>query len=409
MTADPVAAFAYTAQGPGGEPVSGTINAVSVTQASQKLQLMQLRLIELDPARETKITPRKLSADDFQTFNNQLAYLATAGLPIEKSLRLIAEDMRTASQAQAVRQIAADLESGQSLPESFAHHAKQFPPLYSELVAAGIRSGNLSGMLLGLSRHLDLTRRLRNILWQAIAYPLMVLLSLLAVLSFLSIVVFPQFKFIFNSFQVELPVITQIMLSFSSFMVQDWPILLGLLLAGIFLPPLIIQQVRPPLFRQRIKEILLTPIPLIGPAIRRNLLARWCDALKLGIVAGLDLPLAITLAGQAVGSPRLIDDGQAIVDAINAGQPLDENIKTRWIPQTVIVVLAMASATNDLPGGLSTLSTLFQQQAEMRLTALPAVLTPILIILIASVICFVVLAMFAPFFSLISAVSGPHK
>jgi type IV pilus assembly protein PilC len=409
MTADPIAAFAFSAQSPAGEPVSGTIDAGSVIEANRKLQLLQLRVIELDPQRAEASKPRKLTGDDFAAFNTQLAYLATAGLPIEKSLRLIADDMRTGALAETVRQVATDLESGQSLPEAFAKHARQFPPLYSELVNAGIRTGNLSGMLLGLGRHLEMTKRLRGMLWRASSYPLMVLASLMMVISFLGIFVFPQFKSIFSNFRVELPAITQLMMAFSDFMVADWPIVLGMLVAIIAGPPLLLRSIKRADVRQHVMELLLFPLPVIGRALKQNLLARWCDALKLGVEAGLDLPAAITLAGQAVASPRLINDGAAIVETLNAGHPLNENIHTRLIPPTVIAVLSLAAASNDLPSGLNTLSLMFQQQAEMKMSLIPTILTPVLIILMAIMIGFVVVAMFAPMIALISSMSGPMK
>ena len=401
--------FSFSAQSPAGDLLSGSIDAASAIQANQKLHDLQLRVVQLDPIRRDAQKARRLGGDDFQAFNTQLAYLATAGLPVEKSLRLIAEDMRTGALAQTVNQVAADLESGQSLPEAFAKHATLFPPLYSELVNAGIRTGNLPGMLLGLSRHLDLTRRLRGMLWRAISYPLVVLASLIMVVSFLGLVVLPQFKVIFFNFRVELPTITQSLIFCSDFLLAYWPVLLGLLIAAIVLPPLLLRLIRSPLQQQYVKEFFLSPLPVIGRAIRQNLLARWCDALKLGIEAGMDLPASITLAGRAVGSPRLISDGQIIVDVINAGLPLDEKVKTRWIPPTVIVVLDLAAKSNDLPSGLSTLSSMFQQQAEVKLAMIPAVLTPILIVLIALVVGFVVIGLFAPMIALISSVSGPQK
>jgi type II secretory pathway component PulF len=409
MTADPIAAFAFSAQSTAGEPLTGTINAADVTDASRKLHALQLRVVELDPIRSQVQKGKRLDGDDFAAFNTQLAYLATAGLPIEKSMRLIADDMRTGALSQTVNQVAADLESGRSLPEAFAQHAKQFPPLYSQLLNAGIRTGNLPGMLLGLGRHLDMTRRLRGMLWRAASYPLVVFASLLMVVAFLGIIVFPQFKAIFFDFKVELPVITQLAMSFSDFLVSDWPILLGILIAVVIGPPILLGSVKSPLAQQQIKEFILIPIPVIGPAVKRNLLARWCDALKLGVEAGLDLPAAITLAGQAVGSPRLIRDGQILVETLSAGQPLDDKVKTRWIPQTVLVVLSAAERNHDLPSGLNTLSLMFQQQAEMKMATIPTVLTPLLIILIACIIGFVVVAMFAPMIALIQSVSGPQK
>ncbi len=350
-----------------------------------------------------------MGGDDFAAFNTQLAYLATAGLPIEKSLRLIADDMRVGAMAQAVKQVADDLESGRSLPEAFEQHAKQFPPLYSELVNAGIRTGNLSGMLLGLARHLEMNQRLKSMLWRAAAYPLVVLGALMMIIGFLGIFVLPQFKGIFSDFRVDLPTVTQLLMNFSDFLVSWWPVLLGILIGLIVLPPIILRSIKSPIVAQQVKELLLLPIPVIGPAVWRNLLARWCDALKLGVQAGLDLPAAITLAGQAVASPRLIRDGQSLIGSLNTGQALDAGKPTRWIPQTVVVVLSNAAKNNDLPEGLNTLSLMFQQQAELRVAMVPTILTPLLILFLAVMVGFVIIGMFAPTISLVSSVSGPHK
>lgn len=409
MTADSAGAFAFSAQSVGGESLSGTINAASVIEASQKLHKLQLRVIQLDPIRSEAQKGKRLDGEDFQAFNEQLAYLATAGLPVEKSLRLIAQDMRTGALAETVNQVAGELESGRSLPEAFAAHARQFPPLYSELLNAGIRTGNLPGMLLGLGRHLELTRRLRALLWRAASYPIMVLVALMIVIAFLGIFVLPQFKLIFADFRVDLPLITQCLIGFSDLLLHGWPLLLGILAAVIVLPILLFRSIKAPLVQQRLKELFLIPLPVLGAALKRNLLARWCDALKLGVEAGLDLPSAITLAGQAIASPGLIRDGQILVQTLSAGQPLDSDVKTRWIPQTVLAVLSMAQRQGDLPSGLNTLSLMFQQQAEMKMSMIPMILTPVMIILLACVIGFVVIGLFAPMIALIQSVSGPQK
>jgi type IV pilus assembly protein PilC len=406
MTAIRLSAFVFQAQSAAGEPVTGTINANSVVDAHRQLNSMHLRAIELDPIRAQPQKAKRLTGDDFQAFNLQLAHLATAGLPVEKSLRLIAKDMRTGGLARSVDRVAADLEAGQSLPEAFAKHASQFPLLYSELLSAGIRTGNLSGMLLSLGRHLDLVKRLRGMLWRAAAYPIMVLASLVLVIGFLGIVVLPKFKSTFGDFKIQLPAITLLVLGISDFIVGSWPILLSVFLFLFIGLPLLLRT-QPPLLQQKIRESLLLPWPLIGPAMRRNLLARWCDALKLSVEAGMDLPAGITMAGNAIGSPRLIEDGAILVETINAGRSLEDAIGIRLIPPTVSAVIAMASSNNDLAAGLSTLGNLFQQQAELRMSMIPTVLTPVLIMLIACVVGLVVIALFAPMIALIQSVCGP--
>src|SRR6185369_1254856 len=111
----------------------------------------------------------------------------------------------------------------------------------------------------------------------------------------------------------------------------------------------------------------LVPLPLIGSVLWRNMVARWCDAARLGVEAGLDLPRAIELAGDAVASPTLRADGRELTAALASGQPLDRAADGMLLlPATVPAVIALASRANDLPTTLGTLSEMYQQQAEAR-------------------------------------------
>ena len=126
----------------------------------------------------------------------------------------------------------------------------------------------------------------------------------------------------------------------------------------------------------------MLPLPLIGPVLRRNLIARWCDAVRLGVEAGLDLPRAIELAGEAVASPRLKRDGDELIGALSSGKTPDAVIgSTRLLPATVPAAMTLAAQNSDLPRTLATLSEMYQQQAETRLNLIPGLLTPLLILL----------------------------
>src|SRR3954447_25575504 len=134
-TADDIPApstFAYVAQTFDGKPMTGTIDASSLDDAAKRLAALSLRIIRLDPAQHPATAPRAkpLSGEDFAAFNQQLAHLSAAGLPIEQGLRLIAEDLRHGGWAQWVREVSEDLERGVPLGEALKPHKKQFPPLY---------------------------------------------------------------------------------------------------------------------------------------------------------------------------------------------------------------------------------------------------------------------------------------
>jgi type IV pilus assembly protein PilC len=392
--------YAYQAQTLEGSTLSGTIDAADVDQATRLLQGLRLRIIEIAPtARPPRTKP--LVGDDFLAFNQQLMHLTRAGLPVEHGLRLIAQDMRSGRLAATVRSLAAEMEKGTPLDQAFAGHAKDFPPLYAQLIAAGVASGNLPGMLLNLGRHIEMVYRLRALLWRALAYPLAVLGGLAMVILFLALFVIPKFEVLFHGVGFKLPAITIMFIDAAQWV----PAILIAVAILVIATPIVWRILRASGADRAVVDKVLVPLPLIGSVLWRNMAARWCDAARLAVQAGLDLPRAIELAGDAVASPTLKADGRELISALQSGQPLDRaGDAMLLLPATVPAVIALASQqSHDLPTTLGTLSEMYQQQAETRLGTIPGLLTPLLIILVGLVIGTVILALFLPFITLITA------
>src|SRR3954471_20462247 len=149
--------LAYEAHSEGGYRVSGTIDAPDAETALLRLRSMRLRVNEVSPVVATNGDAagpgapgagrrrRAVRGDDFIAFNQQLAHLAAAGLPIESGLRLIARDLRRGRLADTVKAVADDLDRGTPLGQAFDNHRARFPALYGRLLDAGVRSGNLAG------------------------------------------------------------------------------------------------------------------------------------------------------------------------------------------------------------------------------------------------------------------------
>ncbi len=400
-TTDVPTTFAYQAQTVEGSAISGTIDAPGLDQASRQLANLRLRVLQIDPVRRpARATP--LTGEDFLAFNQQLTQLTAAGLPVEHGLKLIARDMRSGRLSRTIEDVVTELERGTPLGEAFDKHHNRFPPLYGKLVSAGVRANNLTGMLLNLGRHMELITRLRGMLWRALSYPAMVVAALGVVMIFLGFVVVPQFESLYRGFGIQLPAATVALMAAARWV--PWIVVAALAL--MVLAPLIWLITRSMGVDRRIVDHLVLPMPLVGPVLQRNLIARWCDAVRLGVQAGMDLPGAIDLAGDAVGSPKLRADGCKLTDALASGQPLEHAQPTRILPATVAAVISLGSQQHDLPTMLGTLSQMYQQQAETRLAMIPGVLTPILIIAISLIIGVVIAALFLPFISLLNALMG---
>jgi type IV pilus assembly protein PilC len=398
--------FAYEAQTVDGRTFKGTIEAASATDAQEKLAHLHLRVLSVEPAPAARTARKKaLGTDDFLLFNQQLAYLTAAGLPVERGLRLIATDLRTGRLSKAAAAVATDLEGGMPLQQAFDRHASRFPPLYARLIEAGVSSSSLPGMLFNLGRHLELVGRLKQALWRVMSYPLMVLGAMAIVFYFISTVVLPHFEVLYGQFRdfpsvVTLPLFTRVFLKLGHF----YPIIFFVLLGAAALVLLCLLILR---LRGRdavVVEAVLLRVPFIGPVVRTSLLARWIDALRLGIDAGLDLPRAIRLASDATASARLSREGARLAEILSSGgKPSD--FRGRIIPQTVPAAIELGSATGDLQTTLATLSSMYEQQTEHRLQLLPTIITPLLMIFVAIAITIGIGALFLPMVAYLRALT----
>jgi type II secretory pathway component PulF len=409
------ATFAYRAQSSDGASISGTIDAADLAEATRRLQSLHLTSLELQPAAHPP-RARALGGEDFIAFNQQLAQLTQVGLPVEQGLRLIAGEMSAGSQRRTLELIAAELESGKSLPQAVAAHRQQFPPLYSELIDAGIRCGNLSGILLNLGRHLTLVRRLQAALWQTLAYPVMVMVAFLGVMYFILARVVPGWEPIIDSFAnktiwfhgphgfsqtaYDVPWLTQGLFDVAR-VVAACP-LWGIALIVAAVVVLLVLFFRAAGGSGRMGSGALLHVPLVGTVLRKNLVSRWCDAVALGVDAGMDLPAAIKLSDDAIASEPLNADGQSLISALSAGRQLDSVQSPKVLPLTVIAAMQLSSLRGDLPQTLSAMSQMYQQQAELRLGAIQAILTPILLVAMGLAVGIVMVALFAPLLALLN-------
>lgn len=407
--------FAYRAQTRDGQDISGTIDAADAADARRRLQSLQLQNIQIT-ATPTRARARALRGEDFLVFNQQLAQLTGAGLPVEQGLRLVACEMRRGSMRQTIDLVAAELESGKTLPEAVAAHRGQFPPLYSELIDAGIRSGNLSGILLNLGSHLTLIRRLQSMLWQTLSYPVIVLATFFGVLYFILVVLIPKWEPMLSGFSgmsfwvrsggfhrggaIEIPIFTRALFDVSD-VVASWPG--GFVAAGVVIVALAAWG----LLRLAdadggFAERLWLHTPLVGTVVRRNLISRWCHAVALAVDAGMDLSAAIKLADDATASPLLRADGQSMIAAMSAGQPLSAIHAGKILPVTVVTAMEASADRGDLAVTLRALSQMYQEQAELRIGAIQAILTPLLLLFVGLFVGGLMVAMFAPLLALLN-------
>ena len=407
--------FGYRATLDSGRELSGTLNAADQAAALSVLTSLQLKVLELWPAGAPART-RPLGAEDFKSFNQQLALLIKSGLPLETGLQLLTADAPRGRRPNALAHISADLQAGLTLPQAVEKHRAEFPPDYALLLDAGIRTSNLSQVLVNLGNHLDLRQKFRDSLFRALAYPICVIAALLAVMMFTGLKVFPYFQSFIQQWMTtsrehlfygirtpHMPLLTRAILycgvhapAFVALIVAVVVLILGFWL---------VFRKRPVMLH--VQDWVALHIPVLGPTLRAGFVARWCDALRIGVVSGLDLPQAIELANSVTASPALTADGVRMNQAMSRGLPLHQTPPGRMLPASVAATIQSGIAGNNLPETLTVLSEGYTREAQARIAIAPAIVTPVVLLFIGVMVFTLIYAMALPLLQLLKGVGGP--
>ena len=396
--------FQYNALTSAGRLMKGTLEAGSNEEANQLLKEMQLDVnsIEKAPAEKPKTA---IGRNEFLLFNQQLASITKAGIPLEKGLRELSQDVSSRSMRKLINDIAGELEAGTSIEDAFEKRQKHFPPLYGRILKAGIETGRLSEMLTSLNRHLEMSNQTRRIIFEALSYPTVILILAAIIVTGIFTFVIPQFGPILNDLNGggRLPAITLAYLAMAKNVVPFW-ITVGLVVAGMII---IFRFLSSYSVGRRFKESLLLKLPVIGRVYHSSMLSRMAEAMAILVSAGCDMPEALRLSSGATGSETLITESETIASQIEQGTNiLEAGQFSRMMPRLFFYSIQLGSQRNELQDNLYSLGQMYAEQANYGQSRLQAVLLPMMIICVGGFLITTVLAMFAPMITIVTSLSS---
>ena len=386
--------YEYNSITSSGRLMTGTIEASSRQQASDLLVEMGLVVNELSVVREKK-AKTAIGRSEFLLFNQQLASITKAGIPLDRGLRELACDVSSGHMKKLITGIAEELEAGVSIEEAVEKRQKHFPQLYGQILKAGVKTGRLNQMLTSLNRHLEMTQRTRRLIIESLSYPLVIIIVTTIITLNLFAFVIPTFGEVYNDIGdgVQMPLLTRIIIDISRNIV---PISLGLLvLTGIMAVSygLLSSNER----GRRIKESILLSVPVFGRLYHKSVLSRMAEAMALLVGAGCDMGECLRLAAGASGSSKMRFECAVLAGQIDQGSALLEaGMIGKMIPRLFLYSVQLGAQRNELQDNLHSLSEMYTEQTRFYQSRLQMILMPAALIFIGAVIGTVITAMFLP-------------
>ena len=399
-----MATFQYNALTSAGRLMKGTLEAGSHDEAGEMLKQMQLAVNSIEKARPEK-PKTAIGRNEFLLFNQQLASITKAGIPLEKGLRELAHDVSSHSMRKLIDAIAGELEAGVSIEKAFEKRQKHFPPLYGRILKAGVETGRLSEMLTSLNRHLEMANQTRRIIFEAMSYPAVILTLAAVIITGVFMFIIPQFAVVLQEMtdSAQLPRLTRSFLSMSQNVVPFW-MTVGLIIAGILILFALLSTF--PAGR-RFKESLLLAIPVFGRVYHSSVLSRMAEAMAIMVAAGCDMPESLRLSSAATGSEKLIAESEVVAGQVEQGAGiLEAGQFCRMIPRLFFYSIQLGSQRNELQDNLYSLGQMYSEQAQFGQARLQALLLPLMIIFVGGFMFITILSMFLPMISIITNLSS---
>jgi type IV pilus assembly protein PilC len=390
-----MALFEYRSVTTGGRLMTGTIEAADIEQAKTSLDDLNLQITELEKTKEPAAT-KSIGHNEFVLFNEQLASLTKAGIPLEQGLRELAHDAGSSKMRALINDVANDLEQGLPIDQAVQKRQKDFPPLYGMILKSGVETGRLSEMLANLNRHLQVELRTKRIFIESLTYPAVVLAATALIVSGLLLFVVPAFGEVLTDMsngEARLPFLTQFVLNMADH-VHDFWLVVGIVFA---VAAFLWKSLSVTTGGRRTKEHFFRLLPLVGRVFRNGLMARFSECMSVLINAGCTLDDAVELSGRSSSSELLKQDCAILASQLKQGANfLEAGMGCKTIPRLFLYSVQLGAQRNELKENLNSLGRMYAAKTFSLQSQMQALLEPLLIIFLGGIVGTIVLAMFLP-------------
>ena len=397
---------------PAGEIVTRTVEALAAHEARARLEREGFKVFAVTPPKAEGVASltrggsagrsARVKANDFLLFNQQLAALLRAGIPILQAITMLRRRATSPRLRAVLENVEEAIRGGAALSQAFAAQGATFPRIYTASILAGERSGALDEVL---SRYVNYMRRsvgLRRKIRGALAYPTFLLFACLGMVIFLTTFVVPRMSDLFANFGNNLPTVTQIVLMLSNWLTGNvfWfaPLLI-IIVVGSFI------WSRTPQGKMMIDGFMLK-LPLAGRLLVQMTTAQAARSMATLLAGGITIVESWEIAAESITNLELRRRSSAILPLIREGRSFTESLETaKWLPELALDMIGIGERSGSLREMLDEVATFYDAESEVKLEQLTTTLEPAILVVMGGVVVVILLAIYLPIIQSIS--NGP--
>jgi len=401
--------FEYAVRDKSGKVVKGRIDAPNQASVANRLKSMGLAPMSISEVQNTGLQreinipgfEEKIGLKDLAVMSRQLATMISAGLTLLRALSILAEQTENKPLAKVLSQVRNDVEQGQALSSAMAKHRDAFPPLMANIIRAGETGGFLEKSLASVAHNYEAEVKLRSKIKSAMTYPVVVfIMAIVAVIGMLMFIV-PVFAQMFEDLGSALPAPTQFLVDLSSAMRFIAPILvIGLVLFTIWWRKNKHEEsVRSKVDPWRLK------LPVFGPLFQKVAIARFTRNFGTMLGAGVPILQALDIVGETSGNWVVEHAIKDVQNSVRSGHSLSGPLAEHPVfPPMVVQMLSVGEDSGAIETMLEKISEFYDEEVETTTEQLTALLEPLMIAFLGTIIGGMIIALYMPIFSIMDAI-----
>ena len=402
-----MANFAYKGRDAGGKLIEGVLEGASAGGVADLLLGRGITPVSIaettagakasGDASGLSLFRQKVQHVDILLFSRQIHTLLKSGVPIMRALSGLQESATNPAMKEVIRDVRESLEAGRELSVSLARHPEVFNPFYISMVRVGEATGLLDEIFLRLFDHLEFERYMREQVKSALRYPMFVVIAMAVAIVVVNIFVIPAFAKVFEGFGAQLPLMTQILLGFSNFMVTWWPVMLVGTVAAVLA---FRAWVGTSAGRMQWEAIALR-FPIAGKIVRKAAMARFARSFALGMRSGVPVMQALTNSSQTVDNTYIAAKIEGMRDTVERGESVVRSaIASGFFTPVVLQMISVGEESGALDDMLEEIGQMYQREVEYELKTLGQQIEPILIVSLGVLVLVLALGIFLPMWDL---------
>ena len=400
--------FVYKAVTKTGKVKKGNIEAEDSVRALERIRAIGLIPLEVKESnlfnKELEIEfGNRVKARDISIFCRQFVSMMQAGVAIMDSLGMLAQQTENRTMAKAIREVQKDIGKGESLSNAMGKQEHIFPEIMISMVTAGEASGKLETAFERMADHFEKEERLRGMIKKASMYPIIVAIVALVVIIVMLVKVVPSYSKLFEDLGTEMPAITLFVVHASEFIMDYWYLIVAVIVAAIVGIRVFSHSDAGEHFFGKLKR----KMPIFGKLNIKTEASMFARTLSTLLYSGLPMVEALEIVAGTMTNALYRDALREAKEEVIKGVPLSEPIeKSGLFPPMVTHMTKIGEETGEIEEMLTRLSSYYDEEVEMATQTVMAALEPLIIIFMAVVVVFLIVAVMSPMMAMYSGLDN---